>query len=413
MVYSYFKTDLTITPLMFGLLTLISIIELTSFLQRQERNWIRFLESVQYQDFNRVYQKQASRELSDAYELISQSMEELQAKNEADYRLIQTVLGHISVGVLCYQDNGNVIFTNKAFDVLLDIPGLVHTDRLKKDYSQIYEVMTMQEPNPSGWIDHENGQKLFVKTESFKLQEVNYKLVSLTDIRSSLDAKELESYQKLMRVMTHEIMNSTNPILSLIRVVNKKLINGNQINILEEKDQRNTVTSLSAIEERTSGILKFVTAYKEINKSIQPHFELVRSKDLLSSIESLMTQSEDIKFRLKDELNADLTIDLSLINQVLINLVKNAQEALKSIENPLITIIIRQEENHYIIEVIDNGGGVSASDIHQIFVPFYTTKLDGSGIGLALSRKIVKAHGGTLEYHGNKEKTSFGIRLPH
>lgn len=412
MSYTYFKTDLTVTPIMFGLLTLFSIVELTSFLRRQERNWISFLASVRHQDFNRIYKRQASKELSDAYELISQSMEELQTNNQVDYRLIQTVLGHISVGVVCYQANGNVIFTNKAFDALLNIPGLVHTDRLKNDHSQIYEVITKTESNPSGWIDHENGQKLFVKTESFKLKGVNHTLVSLTDIRSSLDAKELESYQKLMRVMTHEIMNSTNPILSLIRVVNKKLIHGNELSVLEEKDQKNTVTSLKAIEERTSGILKFVSAYKEINQSIQPHFELVKSEDLLSSIETLMDQSKDVKFHIEDELNEHLSIDLSLINQVLINLVKNALEALINVDKAMITISLRKKEDQTIIEVTDNGNGVPASNIQQIFVPFYTTKSGGSGIGLALSRKIVKAHGGTLEYHRDKGKTSFVIQLP-
>ena len=412
MVYTYLTTELMITPVMFALLMFLSVVELSWFLQRQERSWIGFLESIRYQDFNRTYKKQASKELSDAYELISQGMEELQSNNQAEYRLLQMVLGHISIGVVCYREDGHVIFTNKSFDALLDIPALIHMDRLKIAYPLMYEVMTQTEASPTGWIDHRNGQKLFVKTESFKLKGINHQLASFTDIRSSLDTKELESYQKLMRVMTHEIMNSANPILSLIKVINKQLIEGDTLNQPDARGQRNIATSLLAIEERTSGILMFVSAYKEINRPLRARMERISSKDLLGSIDSLMQQASDIELVVKDHFNEYLVIDLSLINQVLINLIKNAIEAINGTPDGKITVIMKREANHAIIAVIDNGPGVPHSNLHQLFVPFYTTKANGSGIGLALSRKIVKAHGGTLEYERADEGTHFVARLP-
>ena len=179
--------------------------------------------------------------MEEAYELITQSLEELESGKQAEYHLLRMVLGHISVAVACYSEHGEVLFSNKAFNTLLGIPGLVNIDRLKLDYPGIHEVMTSQY-TPAEWIDHKNGQKLFVKTESFKLKGKDYKLISLTDIKNPLDAKEFESYQKLMRVMTHEIMNSATPILSLISVVNKKLVNDQELVELKQKRPTKTLS---------------------------------------------------------------------------------------------------------------------------------------------------------------------------
>lgn len=412
MVYTYLTTELIISPIMFGLLTIISVVELSWFLQKQERNWVRFLESVKYRDFNRSYHKQASDDLRDAYELITQSMEELQSDKQAEYRLLGTVLGHISIGILCYKEDGHVVFTNKTFDNFLDIPGLAHIDRLSVSFPEIYAVISNPESNSGGLVDHVNGQKLLVKKESFKLKGISHQLVSLADIRSSLEAKEIESYQSLMRVMTHEIMNSTNPVLSLIRVVNKKVISGDKLKQLESKDQQKIVTSLQAIEERTSGILRFVTAYKEISRSVQPRLQEVSSKGLLKSLETLMGQSADVELVIIDELNHSLVIDRSLIHQVLINLIKNAAEALQGTANGRVTVVANKDDRHYTIAVTDNGPGVASEKVNQIFVPFYTTKLEGSGIGLALSRKIIKAHGGSLTHKRVNDETHFIIKLP-
>ncbi len=413
MVYTYLETELSITPAMFGALILIVVLELTWRLQKQERNWAGFLQSVKYGDFNRAYQNQTnSKELQQAYELITERMEALQTNREAEFRLLQTVLRHVSIAVICYRKNGEVVFTNKAFNTLLNLTDFIHIDKLKELFPKIHQVMVSKESAPSEWIDHENGQKLFIKTESFKLKGKAHRLASLTDIRSSLDAKELDSYQKLMRVMTHEIMNSTTPILSLIRVVNKKLIREEELITLDAKGQKNVAISLNAIEERTSGMLKFVEAYKKINRPIEPHAEPVESTDLINSVTSLMTPEKDIDLVVKDEINGTLVLDKSLMTQVLINLVKNALDAVRSVESPRVTITAGQSVDRVYIEVSDNGPGVAASGIQEIFVPFYTTKPEGSGIGLALSRKIVRAHGGMLEYKREKAVTRFTIDLP-
>lgn len=412
MVYTHLNTDLSITPVMFGALMLIMVLELSWHLQKQERNWTRFLQSIEFGDFNRSYQKYtSSKELEKAYELITTQMETLLTNKEAEFQLLQTVLRHVSIAVVCYREDGEVVFTNKAFNLLLELPGLIHIDRLKEPYPLIHRVMISEERAPSEWIDHKNGQKLFIRMESFKLKGKPLKLASLTDIRSSLDAKELDSYQKLMRVMTHEIMNSTTPILSLIRVVNKKLIHGEELAVLDVKSQKNVATSLNAIEERTSGMLKFVEAYKQINRPIEPHYERVESSDLLNSVASLMTSESTIEFRVNDEISGPVHLDRSLMTQVLINLVKNSMDAVRNVEAPKVAIIATQNGDDISIAVSDNGPGVPDKSVQEIFVPFFTTKAEGSGIGLALSRKIIRAHGGTLEYSRLNDTTRFTVTL--
>lgn len=413
MVYTYLNTELSITPVMFGVFMLLICLELTWFLQRQERNWISFLQSVEFDDFNRAYQKRThSKEMERAYELISERMEALKTNQEAEFRLLQTVLRHVSVAVVCYLEEGTVIFTNKAFNLLLELPGLIHIDKLKEKYPAIHQVMRTDENAPSAWIDHDQGQKLFVKTESFKLKGKAHRLASLTDIRNSLDAKELESYQKLMRVMTHEIMNSTTPILSLIKVVNKKLIKEDELATLSARDQKNVGISLNAIEERTAGMLKFVEAYKQINRPIKPQPQAVDSKELLDSVASLMSPDTPVELTVTDEIKGPIQLDRSLMELVLINLVKNALDAVKAVKQPQVTLSTSQSGESSMIEVTDNGPGVPEKSIPEIFVPFYTTKPEGSGIGLALSRKIVRAHGGMLEYRRDKGLTKFVIDLP-
>lgn len=413
LVYSYLETELSITPYMFGGLIVIFSLELTWRLHMQERNWASFLHSIKYGDFNRTYQnKTNSKELQGAYDLITESMETLQTNREAEFRLLQTVLRHVSVAVICYDDEGKVSFTNKAFDLLLELPGLINLDRIKEEFPKIHQVMISKERMPAEWIDHNNGQKLFVKTESFKLKGKSLKLASLADIRSSLDAKELDSYQKLMRVMTHEIMNSTTPILSLIKVVNKKLIQDDELISLDTKDQKNMATSLRAIEERTSGMLKFVEAYKQINRPIEPHLETIDSKVLIESVASLMDTEEKVKFIVENNYSGKLHIDRALMTQVLINLIKNAKEAVEVANDPSVWLRLYSEAGHTIIQVEDNGPGVPENAISEIFVPFYTTKAEGSGIGLALSRKIVKAHDGVLEYNRLGQVTQLSITLP-
>lgn len=409
MSYSLVKTNFVVTPAIFGLFCLISIAELYWFLRRQERNWSRFLLSIEHQDFTRSYQHfYESEKLRDAYELITRSFEQVKRQQESDHLLLKTVLTHIPIGLACYKASGDSVFANEPFLNLIGRKLAPKASQMKKYIPGLPEEAWREDAPSVELIEQLGQQKVLIKTESFKLLGHSYKLLSFLDVSHTLESNELESYHKLMRVMTHEIMNSTAPILSLIQVVNKKLVTDEGLNTLEPKAQLNLGKSLLAIENRTQGMLEFVEGYRKINKTITPQLAEVQSSKLLSGL-TLVTQGANVQ--IEDRLKDTLMIDKSLMMQVLINLITNAVEALQDIDGGRVKLSIYRSNQEIRIEVLDNGPGVKPEHLHQIFVPFYTTKETGSGIGLALSRKIVKAHGGRISYERVDGLSRFRIEL--
>lgn len=413
-IYSYYQTDYIVTPIMFGLLSFISVVELTWYLQQQERNWSQFLLSIKHQDFNRNYVRQVeSRQLAYAYELISESFEKLKTEKQMEDRLLQTVLGHIPVGLACYRTNGELVFANTAIKLMLGLDAFIKIENLVDRLPQVYNLLITDKIVDGQLVEGIGEQRILVKTESFTLQKEEYRLVSMADIRSTLDTNELDSYQKLMSVMTHEIMNSATPILSLTQVVNEKLVEKDQLKSLDTKDQKNVAISLKAIETRTRGMMKFVEAYREINKVFDPDRESIHSSILIDQAVPLINSQSIVSITVDDKVDMDVLVDSNLIVQVIINLLKNAIYAVQDVNDPVVTLHLRKDAGDLIIIVDDNGSGIGSENVNKIFVPFYTTRADGSGIGLALSRKIVKAHGGRLWYSRTEEgMTQFQLVLP-
>ena len=413
-VVSVYETDYVITPIMFSLLTGIVAVELIWYLRKTERVWSGFLLSIKHHDFSRNYKAQSgNKALHEAFELITQSFESLETQKHADYRLLQTVSEHIKIGLACYNEEGQVTFANKAFREMLRMRSFARVDTLLTQHPQIHQSLTAEKPDPEILIETNDQERFLLKTEAFTLQGERYRLASLYDIKSTLDSNELESYQKLMKVMTHEVMNSATPVLSLIQVVNKKLIKEDQVVVLPEADQKNIAFSLQAIETRTASILKFVEAYRKINKEIKPDRQPISVNNLIAPIITLLGQPSNVNIQFKNEVEELIKVDLDLMSQTLINLVKNAIEATSNIEDPAIDISATTEHGKLRITIEDNGSGISAAQKTAIFVPFFTTKSEGSGVGLALSRKIVNAHGGSLNHQTTDEhKTRFTVLLP-
>ena len=408
--YSYLRTEYIVTPLIFVLFLLTTIIELYWYLRRQEREWSRFLESIKHHDFARNYENlSSSDELKGAYDLITKAFESLKREQQSEQIFLQTVIKHIPIGLACFDGSGNPRFTNPTFLHILERSKSPKLSQIESTHPLIWKAIVSQSNEE---IVELGKRKVLVKKERI-IEEESYQLISLTDIANTLDGYELDSYQKLLSILTHEIMNSSTPILSLIQVVNNKVIKNNQLIALDEKSQSNIVKSLKAIEERTGGMLDFVQSYRKINRPIKPKLSKEKSRDLLDQIISLKELQAPGGILVKDQYNGTLTIDKPLIIQVLVNLITNAQQATSEIDNSSVAIKIHQEGSEVLIDVLDNGPGVKPENTHKIFIPFFTTKPTGSGVGLALSRKIIKAHGGRIQYLRNQEDLScFRIFLP-
>ena len=248
----------------------------------------------------------------------------------------------------------------------------------------------------------------------FKIQENTIKLISLKNITSELNYQELESWQKLIRVLTHEIMNSVTPISSLSNAINETIQENNEsrheLAQISDDDFEDIVSSLKTIETRSKGLLRFVSSYKQLTRIPTPDFKLVNLIELLNHCKTLLNQKIkklNINFSLTAQADSIKSfVDYDLIEQVVINLLINAIDAVAANINPQIQICVKTTESKTKIIIKDNGKGIKAEDLDKIFIPFYTSKKQGSGIGLSLSRQIMRLHKGNIYVNSAPKKGS-------
>jgi len=263
-------------------------------------------------------------------------------------------------------------------------------------------------------------QYLSVYVTEFKLQDVPHKLVSIQNIKEELEAQELESWQKLIRVLTHEIMNSVTPVSSLSNAINEMLTEDGgkrkPINQIPADDLDDMYNSLKTIEERSKGLLNFVSTYKNLTRLPRPNLLPVRLEELFNHVLNLMKKvmdKQNITLEVKIE-GSDLTIyaDRDMIMQVLINMLVNAKDALDRRKDKKIKLSAFRLREKVFIQVFDNGPGIDQESIDKVFIPFFTTKKKGSGIGLSLARQIMRLHKGSIYFTTEEGKgTTFTLEF--
>ena len=329
---------------------------------------------------------------------------------ENQLRYTQYIVEHVGIGLLAFDKEGKVEIVNQAAKDILNLQVLNSIDVLDKVKSGLTNIIKKMRLNEQKVIVLNSGkeiQHLAIKMSVFKIAHKEIKLISFQNIKNELDEKEMDSWQKLIRVLTHEIINSITPVTSLTGTISSffktknKLVNASNIsdNTIEQ-----TVTGLELIEERGKALLDFVSKFRSLTKLPTPKFEEVNFSDLINGIVVLK----------KDELNKkgislnfttdqnDITIlcDKSLIENVLINLINNAADAvINNVQPKSKSIEIKgwlNGDQHPAISVKDNGNGIAENITDEIFIPFFTTKETGSGIGLSLSRQIMRLHGGKI-----------------
>jgi signal transduction histidine kinase len=268
-----------------------------------------------------------------------------------------------------------------------------------------------------------NGEmlKFAASCTSLKLLDKNYKLVVLHDIRSTLQEQEQDSFRKIIRVLTHEIMNSVTPILSLSQAMSESLkTDENKFRPLGElspQESEDLIEGYQAIEIRSRALMRFVNDFKTLNKLPPPKHKLIEVSEMLKALVTLQKSTFEgkgielvvsISPRVKT-----INADKDQIEQVLINLIKNAIDATESITNPIIKIDVFLKDKATCFSVTDNGIGIPFDRFDQVFVPFFSTKHDGSGIGLSLSQEIMRLHGGSITVKSEEGKgATFTISLP-
>ena len=411
-IWSLFSTDFLMTPLVFGLFTVLQLVALIYYSEWTIRELKRFFESFTDSDYTRRFEQQEKgrtfKELGNAFNRIVEDFRKIRIEKEEHYQYLLQVNEHINVGLICFTDSGRIDLMNSAACTLLDKPPLNEMRMIQNADSELYQNMTELSPGEKVLYkigSSSNQRDLAIVANKFKLGETNYTLISLQNIRAELDAQEMQAWQKLIRVLTHEIMNSVTPVVSLTTAVKMILqteeSNLRDLNSLTKEEALDVFKSINAIESRGKGLLEFVNAYRDYTRIPTPVLQQTDLVVLVGEVlQVLKNEIKEIEVNLTHDKNSiSCDLDKKLIDQVLINLIKNASEAVEGVDQPKVMVHINSEGPT--ISVQDNGPGIPENILDEIFVPFYTTKPNGNGIGLSLSKQIMKAHGGDIIVESN------------
>ncbi|MFT4603806.1 MAG: two-component system nitrogen regulation sensor histidine kinase NtrY [Rhodothermales bacterium] len=403
-----------------GLLALYQGIALVRYMEATARDLARLLMSIRYSDFTQSFgalsRGGAFRDLGGAFQSVMEDFRTARAEKEEGYRYLETVMQHVGIGLLSFRENGSVDLINTSAKRLLRRPLLKNVNDLADLSPNLVKALVDLKYGEKALvkvIDGDDVLQLSVHATGFKVRNVLFKLVSLQDIQGELDEMEVEAWRKLTRVLTHEIMNSVAPISSLASTVSSLLDEPGG----SEENREDVHGAVQTIARRSKSLVTFVDNYRRLARVPPPDFEIFPVEALFADIARLVEPDLTaggihLVQSIKPD-NLQLTADRQLVEQVLINLLRNAAQAAKGIEDPEIRLeAFIDPRSHAVIRVVDNGHGIVEEAIDKIFVPFFTTKKDGSGIGLSLSREIMRVHGGSISATSRPgERTVFRLRF--
>ncbi|MBC2844715.1 sensor histidine kinase [Winogradskyella flava] len=408
LVYLIYK-DKTAYAVIAGIAIVYLFINTYTFVKRRFVAMDDFFEAVKYRDFSRWFPEDRGpkdiRFLYTGFNEINRTIKEINSKNEAQYVYLQKILEMVDIGIIAYNiESGDVLWSNDSFSEILDMPSFknIHFVESRKPelFNTVFETYH-REPNSISIALQNESIKILISDTVFQVDDDAFKLIVIQDIDNTLNKNESESWKKLLSVMTHEIMNSIAPISSLADTLQSNLqqaIEQPNNNTLELDDLN---AGIKTIKNRSEGLLKFAKTYRSLSKVTNLNLQRVKVSELFNNIKLLMAPSIkakniDIEFKVSGPKLA-LDIDTHLIEQVLINLILNAVDACKHKVDAQIKVLASQNPNRdIVIKVYDNGSGIPQNILENIFVPFFTSKATGSGIGLSLCKQIMLLHKGRI-----------------
>jgi two-component system, NtrC family, nitrogen regulation sensor histidine kinase NtrY len=391
----------------------IQVYALLHVLERPQRDMERFFQAIEYSDFSQTFSfssKDTSLQpLRTAFDRVIQVFQKTRAEKEAHFRYLQTIVQHVGIGIIVFKENGNIDLINPLAKKILGIPQLKQIDQLNCLDPNLPNILRRLGSGERAQIQAKGPESgdfitLSLYATRFILQNEPLLLISVQNIQSELEEKELEAWQNLIRVLTHEIMNSITPISSLASTARQLLGNVSEDSIQspERNESIKDVTqAIKTIESRSQGLLKFVESYRELTRIPKPEFEIVPVQKLFERVVPLMRakfNDRGVRFTQSIEPETlEITADVNLIEQVLINLLQNALDWTNSNSDPEIRLSGSMGNlGRPLIQIIDNGPGIQKEALEKIFIPFFTTKPGGSGVGLSLSRQIMHLHHGSI-----------------
>ena len=392
-----------------GLLVVL-ILDLTRYLTRGQQALADFTLALQYRDFSRQYPAQSApaalRTLYKAFNQVNATFRELRAEQEGQFQYLQTILALLDTGIVSYDAAGTVAWVNEAFKQTLHLPYLKNIRALQARQPVLYEAICRAVPGHPVVVKLTVGAQtvqLLVSATQFKLRGEAFTLLAFKNVSQALADTETAAWQQLLRVMTHEIMNSVAPIASLADSLGRHVQRARQQEAADELLD-DVGTGIRIIQQRSEGLLRFAQVYRDFSTLASPQRTTLYVQELLLATRQLLAEqlaAQGIEVTLSVR-PAHLTLhaDGHLLEQVLINLVLNAAQALTQTPTPRLSLLAwSDEQERVVIEVKDNGSGIPADVLDSIFIPFFTTRPNGSGIGLSLAKQIMQLHQGSIQVH--------------
>ncbi len=410
--YTWSNYNFFITPLIIGVFIALQIYALFKYVDKTNRDLASFLESIRFSEFTRTFQVEGMGssfdELSKAFNDVISDFQAVRSQKEEHFQYLQSILQNIDVAIIAFQKDGTVEMVNKSAKVLFQIQSLKNIKQLAAVSYELVDKLLNITPGENTLVKVQMDDDLLqlaVYSTEFRIHRKEIILATVKNIQSVLEEQETEAWQKLISVLTHEIMNSITPIASLsstldtmLRTIKENHDDGQEI---DSETTGEIQQAMQTIHKRSTGLLHFVNTYRNLTRIPKPNFKITKVKDLFDNIRPLI--DEDIKQSGiivtidVDPTDLDFSIDENLIEQVLLNIVKNASQALDGKVTPRIDIrSFKNKRGRVTIQVSDNGQGILPDVLDKIFIPFFTTKPKGSGIGLSLSRQIMRLHGGSI-----------------
>ena len=409
LVREWYVVEIIIVPLI-----IYQFFEYYRFHKKAQVEIEQFVESVHYRDFSRHFDvKQAPSELQpfrSGFNQINSTFKVISKEKETQYLHLKTILEIVDTGILSYEtESGEILWMNESFKNLLQIPYLKTVHSLIRRNEVLHKEVVQLLPGSNIVVSIPREKeiiKIQLSATAFENDNKKYKLIAFQNINEALDENETNAWQKLLRVMTHELMNSVAPISSLADTLKNRVAEASQQKNFNVDYYQDIETGISTIKKRTEGLLKFTETYRSLSKITSANINEVLVIELFEHVSQLMQPTVEknkieLEIILKEPL-LSLKADANLIEQVLINLLLNAIDAVKEKIQPKIVLSAhRTNLDKIIIKLVDNGGGIPAELIDKIFIPFFSTKKTGSGIGLSLSKQIMILHKGSIHVQSN------------
>ncbi|NOQ26773.1 MAG: ATP-binding protein [Bacteroidales bacterium] len=423
-VYFIERDDNILTAIFVVFLVLVQIIFLIKYVNRTNRELAEFLLHLQQGDTSVVFSKEniekTFKGLRGSFEKINIDLKKIRSEKEQKEHYLNYVIDNVKTGLLAFNETGVIEFVNRQAKVFLNKKDctLLNINSLDAEYVKILNNTKLSESTVIKKTINDDFYFLAFSFSEFKIENKKIKLFAIHDVKQEIETNEIESWQKLIRVLTHEMMNSITPITSLAHAIKRYLKNDDEI--LDQQEISNELISdivenAEIIENRSKGLLEFIDNYRTITKLPKPKFEAILVKDLIEKMvllfEKEITTKQIAIIINVDSDNLELHADKGMIEQVIINLIKNSIEALNEVIDPSIVINIFTDDKQKLkITISDNGKGIEKEKMDDVFIPFYTTKENGTGVGLSLSRQIMRLHKGSIIISSDpKVQTKVGL----